>query len=105
MDEEKLFLNGGITLPVYTERLSIPPRQLSRIINQFHNNNFYEFISYYRIIAAREMILSPEYDEQKVIDNCFRVGFNTISAFNKSFRKITGLPPAEFRELHRKRQG
>ncbi|MBN1534520.1 MAG: AraC family transcriptional regulator [Spirochaetes bacterium] len=97
MEEEKVYLDNEITLPVLAEKTSIPMHHLSQIINQVYGKNFYEFISHYRIMAAKEMMLSPEYDEQKIIDICFRVGFNTISAFNKSFKKITGLTPTEYR--------
>jgi AraC-like DNA-binding protein len=98
MQEEKVFLDSEITLPVLAEKLSIPVHHLSQIINQEYGKNFYEFISYFRIEAAREMMRSPEYTEMKIIDICYRVGFNSISAFNKSFKNFSGLTPTQFRK-------
>jgi AraC-like DNA-binding protein len=98
MEEEKVFLDSEITLPALAEKLSIPVHHLSQIINQEYGKNFYEFISYFRIEAAREMMRSPEYAEMKIIDICYRVGFNSISAFNKSFKNFSGLTPTQFRK-------
>jgi AraC-like DNA-binding protein len=101
MEKDKLFLDNEITLPLLAERMSLPVHHVSQIINQVYHKNFYEYIGYYRIQAAKEMMLSPEFDEQKIIDICYRVGFNTISAFNKSFKNNTGFTPSQFRTKHR----
>jgi AraC-like DNA-binding protein len=98
MEGEKLFLDSEITLPMLAEKLSIPVHHLSQIINQEYNRNFYEFISGHRVEAAKEMMCAPEYAEMKIIDICYRVGFNSISAFNKSFKNYTGLTPTQYRK-------
>jgi AraC-like DNA-binding protein len=97
MEEEKVYLDSEITLPVLAGKLSIPVHHLSQVINQAYHRNFFEFISHHRIMAAREMLSSPEGGDQRIVDVCYRVGFNTVSAFNKSFKKITGLTPTQFR--------
>ncbi|MBN1534504.1 MAG: AraC family transcriptional regulator [Spirochaetes bacterium] len=97
MEEEKVYLNSEITLPVLAGKLAMPVHHLSQVINQAYHKNFFEFISHHRIMAAREMLSSPVGGDQRIVDVCYRVGFNTVSAFNKSFKKITGLTPTQFR--------
>jgi AraC-like DNA-binding protein len=97
MEEEKLFLDNEISLPLLADKMAIPVHHLSQIINQVYHQNFYEFISHYRIETAKEMMQSPEFEKLKIIEICFNVGFNTISAFNTSFRRITGLTPSQYK--------
>ncbi len=102
MAEDRLYLDNEITLPLLAEKAALPLHHVSQILNQAYQQSFYEFISHHRIRAAKEMMLSPEFDEQKIIDICYRVGFNTISAFNKAFKKDTGMTPTQFRSGSRK---
>ncbi|MBN1534508.1 MAG: AraC family transcriptional regulator [Spirochaetes bacterium] len=97
MKEEKVYMDSEITLPMLAEKLSLPVHHLSQIINQAYNKSFYEFISLYRIEQAKELILSSKDEDIRIMNICFQVGFNTISSFNKSFKKFTGLTPTQFR--------
>lgn len=100
MEDEKAYLDNELTLPLLAEKVSIPVHHLSQVINRAYHRNLFEFIGFYRIEAAKQMMRSPEFYEQKIIDICFRVGFNTISAFNKAFKKIAGMTATQYRAQH-----
>lgn len=53
------------------------------------------YLNYVRIFHAAEMIAYGDYTLQQV---CTAVGFNDLSYFTKTFRKIVGVPPGQYRQ-------
>lgn len=96
MSWEKLYQNRDITLRSLAERLNVSPHQLSEIINQRLNKNFYALINQYRIDQAKALLSGDP--EQKIISIAFEVGFNSPSAFYNAFKKIAGCTPTAFRQ-------
>jgi AraC-like DNA-binding protein len=102
MKREKSFLKPDISLKDLAEELDIPPRYLSQVINEHHKQNFYDFITTYRIEEAKRRLTSPS--RKTVLEIMYEVGFNSKSSFNQSFKKLTGMTPSQFkRELSHKR--
>ncbi len=58
---------------------------------------FTDFVNQYRITQARTFLLQ----HKNVSETCFEVGFESLSYFNKIFKKITGENPSAFRKRHR----
>ena len=57
---------------------------------------FTDFVNQYRITQAKTFLLQ----DKNVSETCFEVGFESLSYFNKIFKKITGENPSEFRKRH-----
>ena len=55
---------------------------------------FTEFVNQYRIIQAKTMLLN----DINVSETCYEVGFESLSYFNKLFKKHTGMNPSAFRK-------
>ncbi len=53
------------------------------------------YLNYVRIFHAAEMIAYGDYTLQQI---CTAVGFNDMSYFTKTFRKIVGVPPGQYRQ-------
>jgi len=53
------------------------------------------YLNYVRVFHAAEMIAYGDYTLQQV---CAAVGFNDLSYFTKTFRKIVGIPPGQYRQ-------
>jgi len=53
------------------------------------------YLNYVRIFHAAEMIAYGDYTLQQI---CTAVGFNDLSYFTKTFRKIVGVPPGQYRQ-------
>lgn len=100
IQEEKVFLDEKITLAKLAEQLSITPHQLSEILNTKLEKTFNEYINEHRIQEAQRLLL--EEPDANVLDIAFNVGYNTKSAFYKSFQKIVGQSPSQFRKAHKK---
>lgn len=97
MDIEKPYLNADISLPELSERMNIPSHHLSRVINEKLNMNFFDFINQYRVEEVKSRIQDPQYVHLSILGIAFDSGFNTKSAFNRVFKKMTGMTPSEFK--------
>ena len=98
MQGEKVYRDETISLQSLAERLSIKPHQLSQIVNEKLDRNFTDFINYHRIDEAKNILASPEGAERKKTSIAFDVGFNSMTAFYKAFKKYTGMTPSEYKK-------
>lgn len=96
MEQQKLFLDPDLRLSDLAQEMEISSHQLSRILNETFSQNFNAFLNSYRIAEAREQLINEP--EKTIISIAFDVGFNTKSAFNDQFSRITGMTPARFRK-------
>ncbi|RYU95084.1 helix-turn-helix domain-containing protein [Emticicia agri] len=55
---------------------------------------FVEFLNYYRINQAQKLLLL----DKNVTEACFGCGFESLSYFNRTFRKVTGENPLSFKK-------
>ena len=56
---------------------------------------FTDYLARLRIEHAKQILQNPH---TRVSEVAFEVGFNSLPHFNRSFKRITGLTPTEFRE-------
>ena len=98
MGEQKPYLIPNINFDSLSEKLDIPPRELSFTLNGHFKMNFYEFINFYRIQEAKLILASKEHLDKTITDIFHHVGFNSKSVFNVFFKKYTGMTPSEFRK-------
>ncbi|TAL43644.1 MAG: AraC family transcriptional regulator, partial [Chitinophagaceae bacterium] len=59
---------------------------------------FTDFVNQYRITQAKTLLLQ----DKTVSEACYEVGFESLSYFNKLFKKITGENPSGFRKRYLK---
>ncbi len=57
---------------------------------------FTDFVNRYRVNQAKNLLLQ----DRSVSETCFAVGFESLSYFNKLFRKVVGENPSEFKKRH-----
>lgn len=58
---------------------------------------FTNFVNQYRITQAKTLLLQ----DNTISEACYEVGFQSLSYFNKLFKKITGENPSNFKRRHR----
>lgn len=95
---EKPYLNSQLRLKDLASMLDMSTHHLSQIINESLNKNFYEFINYYRIEEAKELLNHDGYKNFTLSAIGYEVGFNSKSSFYNSFKKYTGKTPAKYLE-------
>ncbi len=55
---------------------------------------FTEFVNHYRIDKAKKLLLM----DNNITESCFKCGFESISYFNKIFKKVTSENPLKFKK-------
>lgn len=98
MDDKKPYLEADLSLPELANKLEIPTHHLSRVINEQFSVNFFDFVNHYRIEEVKSRISNPEFENLSLLGIAFDSGFNTKSAFNRVFKKMTGFTPSEYKK-------
>ena len=96
MVEAKPWLHSNLTVEQLARKLEIQPRELSRAINQGLGQNFFEFVSGYRVEESKRR-LSDVTNTDSILQIMYESGFNSKSVFNTAFRKSTGSTPSQYR--------
>ena len=98
MKEEHLYLNHDINLASLSEKMKITPHQLSYIINNGFNQNFFQFINTYRVDKAKELLSNKDSNKLSILGIAYESGFNSKTAFNTTFKKFTNQTPSEYKK-------
>lgn len=98
MDMHKPYLDAGITLQQLSDDLGISSHYLSQVINENMGQNFFDFINKYRVEEVKSRIGDPGYDKLSLLGIALESGFNSKSAFNRLFKKFTGMTPSQYKE-------
>jgi AraC-like DNA-binding protein len=56
--------------------------------------NFTEFVARVRIDKAKNLLLNPDVHVSEI---AYAVGFQSLTHFNRTFKKLTGQPPSKYR--------
>jgi AraC-like DNA-binding protein len=97
MDRERPYLDSELTLPGLAERLAVPPHHISQVVNESLGLNFFDFVNGYRVEEARRLLQDPAKSAYTVLAVAEEAGFNSKTAFNTAFKKLTGQTPSAFR--------
>lgn len=96
----KLYLNQSVTIEEFSREIDAPYREVSSLINKHFNTNFFEFINFHRIEEAKRMLSDPAYSQLSILEILHESGFNSKSAFQRFFKRLTGISPREYRRRY-----
>ncbi|MBQ7925444.1 MAG: helix-turn-helix domain-containing protein [Lachnospiraceae bacterium] len=71
----------------------------TRLFKQYTNQTFYDYLSAKRIKAAEQMLIVPNLP---ITEISLKSGFTSLSSFNRTFKRIKGCSPSEYRVLCQK---
>lgn len=87
-----------ITLDQLAERASFSKYYYSRLFKSFTGMSFIDYLNSCRISDAERLLVNPE---ASITDVALQAGFNSISTFNRVFKKYKNCTPSEFKQLGR----
>ena len=92
------YINNHYTQPIRMENLArsfgVSVSWLSHEFARFTNRSVYDYVLYRRVILARQQILGTA----SLNDIAYQCGFNDYSNFLRSFTKIVGMSPSQYRK-------
>ncbi|MHC8949890.1 helix-turn-helix domain-containing protein [Sphingobacterium hungaricum] len=99
MEDELPYLDSELNLFKLSDKLGISSHQLSYVLNEGFGENFFNFVNKYRVEKAKELLTNPTYDHLNMVAIGYDAGFNSKTAFNTTFKKMTSLTPTEYKNI------
>lgn len=95
MMTHKYFLEPELSLGELSEKIKIPSRYLSQIINQHKQKTFFDYINSLRTEYACTLLTSNT--KKTILEILYESGFNSKTSFNTAFKKNVGLTPSQYK--------
>lgn len=94
LDERELYKNEDLSLAKLARRAGLPARDVSAAVNRATGLNVSQFVNNRRIAEACRLLRETENPVTRIM---LDAGFSTKSNFNREFRRVTAMSPAQYR--------
>ena len=94
MEKNRPFLRQTLSLEDLAHMLGTNKVYLSRTINVISGRNYCQFVNYYRIQYAKDLMRKNT--DSKMIEVALASGFNSVVTFNMAFKLNEDLTPSEW---------
>lgn len=95
---KEYYADNLASLPDLAKKIGESPHHVSQVINEKLGKNFFELLAYYRIEKAKMIFQEDKQGKLTIEEISEMVGYNSKTAFNNSFKKLTDKTPSEFRK-------
>jgi len=99
-ESEKLYLDPEMTIDKLADAIKSQSYLVSLVVNEKFGKSFPELLNSYRIEEAKQKLSSSENRHLSIEAVAYDCGFNSISSFYTSFKKICDTTPAEYRKQY-----
>ena len=96
-ETDRIHLREDLSLRDLAGELGVTPHQLSWLINDVLGLSFSSLVNGYRVAAAKARLADPSLNSATILGVGLEAGFGTKAAFNRAFKKHTGMTPSEYR--------
>jgi AraC-like DNA-binding protein len=96
LERDQVFTDPEINLASLADKVGISMNDLSFVINNSYNMNFYALINNYRVEKVKEMLSKKQYSHLTILGIAYEAGFTSKSTFNNAFKKNTGHTPSDY---------
>lgn len=104
LEKVKEYLNENFPAPPRLEELAraagVHPTHLARVFRRFEHCTAGDYIRRIRIAEAQKRILAGD---EPLVEIALETGFADQTHFTRSFKRVTGMTPTEFRRTFRAR--
>ncbi|MBR5586995.1 MAG: AraC family transcriptional regulator [Clostridia bacterium] len=84
-----------LTLEEVSATINLDQSYFCRLFKKTTNSTFTEYLNFVRICKSEKMLTSSD---EGVADIAYRLGFSSVSYFNKIFRKYKNCTPTQYRK-------
>ncbi|MCK5443071.1 MAG: AraC family transcriptional regulator [Maribacter sp.] len=98
MKNEKYFSKSTASLTGLAKAINESPHHVSQVINEKLNQSFFELLASYRVKEAKNILKTDLGKKLTIEEVAEQVGYNSKSAFNSAFKKITSQTPSIYRD-------
>ena len=86
--------DDSMSLAAVAQVVNMSATYFSEKFKEMTGINFIEYVARTRVEKARNLLLNPN---RRVSEVAFAVGFQSLSQFNRAFKKVAGQSPREYR--------
>ena len=97
MQHRKPYLESDLTLLKLSQQIGISTHNLSQVINEKLDMNFYDFVNKHRVEEAKRLLIDPAKQPLTILAIAEEAGFNSKTTFNSCFKKFTSTTPSEYK--------
>lgn len=97
LDYIDLHCTEDLVLDDLADMVGFSKYHFSRLFKQYTDFSFTDYVNYRRVKMAEKLLEKPELP---VTDIALQSGFNSISTFNRLFRKVKNCTPSEYRSMN-----
>jgi AraC-like DNA-binding protein len=94
--EKKLFVNPKLNLRSLSTTLEMNEKEISRLINQETEGNFYYYINQLRVAEFKNLMNSNKKKHFSLLGLAQEAGFNSKTTFYTAFKTFEGITPKQF---------
>ncbi|MCR9249283.1 MAG: helix-turn-helix domain-containing protein [bacterium] len=98
MLKQKPYLNPKLTIGLLAKESNISERSISQAINQQLSKSFTDFVNEYRVEEFKQKCTDTNLEHMSLLGLAMDAGFQSKSAFNMVFKKVTGLTPSQYKK-------
>ena len=102
MQETKIYRKSRLTIEDLSQNIGWSTENISETINKGFERNFFEFVNFYRIEAVKQELEQDKNRQATLLNIALHCGFNSKTAFNTTFKKLTGVTPSTYRQILKK---
>ena len=84
-----------VNLQELAELVNMAEGSLCRFFKENVGMTIFEYLNRIKIELSCNLLMD---NDLSIIEVCMDSGFNNLSHFNKQFRRITGMPPSQYRK-------
>jgi len=87
--------HNDLSLTIIANNVNVSAGYFSELFKKETGVNFVEYVARTRVEKAKNLLQKPR---TRISEIAFEVGFQSLSQFNRAFKKYTGMTPSELRE-------
>jgi len=86
--------SDDLSLATIAKAVNVSANYFSTLFRQATGLTFSDYLARVRVEKTKNLLLNPNL---KISEIAFEVGFQSLSQFNRSFRRVAGVSPKEYR--------